>query len=103
MAAPVLVGLHHLKLPVSHLDASIDWYARVLGAEHQPQFDHVDHNGTRGHLLVFADPDGTFLRLLEMPEGGIANIRMQEGNPEPDGPWVAPPSMRHPSTQEAAR
>jgi catechol 2,3-dioxygenase-like lactoylglutathione lyase family enzyme len=167
MAAPVLVGLHHLKLPVSHLDASIDWYARVLGAEHQPQFDHVDDNGTRyavimtvaglpvplelrwapaaaeamdgydpisfaaggtdeleawaahldavgvdrspitagaaGHLLVFADPDGTFLRLLEMPEGAIANIRMQEGNPEPDGPWVAPPSMRHPSTHEAAR
>jgi catechol 2,3-dioxygenase-like lactoylglutathione lyase family enzyme len=167
MAAPILVGLHHLKLPVSDLDASLDWYARVLGAEHQPQFDHVDDDGTRyaaimtvpglpvplelrwapaaaeamdgydpisfaaggtdeleawvahldaegidhspitagaaGHLLVLADLDGTFLRLLEMPEGGVANITMREGNPEPEGPWVALPSMRHPGNREAAR
>src|SRR3981081_3257513 len=47
MAAPILVGLHHLKLPVSDLDASLDWDARVLGAEHQPQFDRVDDDGTR--------------------------------------------------------
>ena len=29
MSAPALLGLHHLKLPVSDLDASIDWYGWV--------------------------------------------------------------------------
>lgn len=161
MTPPVLQGLHHLKLPVNDLDASLAWYERVLGARRQADFDHFDSSGTRyaviltvpglgvplelrwapaaadamngydpislaagtpddlrtwadhldtegiehspitlggaGHLLVFADPDGTFLRLLELPAGGIANIKMASAIPEPDGPWIAPPAMRHPT------
>jgi 2-keto-4-pentenoate hydratase/2-oxohepta-3-ene-1,7-dioic acid hydratase in catechol pathway len=41
-----LVGVHHLKLPVSDLEASIAWYQRVLSAQHLSKFDHVDSSGT---------------------------------------------------------
>jgi catechol 2,3-dioxygenase-like lactoylglutathione lyase family enzyme len=160
MPAPATKGLHHVKLPVSGLDASLAWYTRVLGAQHQPQFDHFDERGQRyavimmvpgcdvplelrwaphaaqamdgydpvsfaagdatavqawaahldeegidhspvsqgaaGALLVFADPDGTFLRLLELPAGGVEDIKMPDGPAEPEGPWIAPPKMSHP-------
>jgi catechol 2,3-dioxygenase-like lactoylglutathione lyase family enzyme len=160
MAAPVLHGLHHFKLPVSDLDSALAWYARVLGAQHLAQFDHFDNTGVRyavnlaipgvsaplelrwapaaaaaihgydpisfaaggiaelhawathldaesvdhspvtlggaGHLLVFADPDGTYLRLLEVPEGGVLATTMAPGDPEPQVPWIAAGIMRHP-------
>src|SRR6201996_5682141 len=47
MPAPAAKGLHHVKLLVSDLDASLAWYARVLGAQHQAQFDHFDERGQR--------------------------------------------------------
>lgn len=165
MSTPTLAGLHHLKLPVADLDASLGWYERVLGASRLPQFDHVDRAGQRyavivavpgldiplelrwapgaagaaagydpvnlavasvvdlrdwvrhldaegvansgvvaggaGHLLVFADPDGLFLRIAEVPQGGVGNITMPAGDPEPDDPWLSPPSMRHPGPVQA--
>ncbi|MFS8100659.1 VOC family protein [Lentzea alba] len=33
MSAPLLDGIHHLKLPVSDLDKSLDWYTTNLGYE----------------------------------------------------------------------
>jgi catechol 2,3-dioxygenase-like lactoylglutathione lyase family enzyme len=160
MAAPPTKGLHHVKLPVTDLDAGLRWYGRVLGAVHLEQFDHLDDHGVRyaailavpgcdlplelrwaphaargmrgydpvsfaagsaddvaawaahldaegvehspvagggaGAILVFADPDGTYLRMLEVPEGGVADIAMKPGNPEPPAPWITPPSMQHP-------
>lgn len=38
--------VHHLKLPVSDLEASIAWYQRVLSAQRLSKFDHVDSSGT---------------------------------------------------------
>jgi catechol 2,3-dioxygenase-like lactoylglutathione lyase family enzyme len=160
MSAPPLVGLHHLKLPVSDLDTSIDWYRRVFDAEYQSQFDHIGSAGVRyavilsvpglpvplelrwaptaahamrgydpimlaaesadaltawarhldnegvhhspvitggaGHLMVLADPDGTYIRIGEVPAGGVDDVKMPEGDPEPDDPWLKPPSMQHP-------
>ncbi|HEY4454518.1 MAG TPA: VOC family protein [Pseudonocardiaceae bacterium] len=160
MVAPVLRGLHHLKLPVSDLDASLAWYQRVLGALHQRQFDHIDSDGVRyavilavpgvdtplelrwapemaartvgydpisfavddpaaldawaahldelgvehspvalgaaGRLLAFADPDGTHLRVLELPKGGVQHIVMGNADPEPTNEWLFPAAMRHP-------
>ena len=160
MSIPAIAGLHHLKLPVSDLDASLAWYQRVLGAAHLPQFDHFDDAGRRyavivgvpgldvplelrwapvaasairgydpinfaaasvedldawvthldtehvahsgivsggvGRLLVFADPDGAYVRISEVPAGGVENIVMPKGNPEPDDPWLAPHAMQHP-------
>jgi len=37
--------VHHLKLPVSDLEASIAWYQRVLSAQHLSKF-LVDSSGT---------------------------------------------------------
>ena len=160
MSAPPLLGLHHFKLPVSDLDASIDWYRRVFDAEYLPQFDHVDSDGVRyavildvpglpapvelrwapqaaaaidgydpidlavdsvdalqawiahlddlgvdhspiitggaGHLMVLADPDRIFIRIAEVPAGGVNDIQMPDGDPESDDPWLKPPSMQHP-------
>jgi catechol 2,3-dioxygenase-like lactoylglutathione lyase family enzyme len=160
MSAPALLGLHHLKLPVSDLDASIDWYGKVFDAEYSPQFDHVDSFGVRyaviitvpglpvpvelrwapeaasaiggydpidlavdcaaalqewtrhldtlgvdhspvisggaGHLMVLSDPDGIYIRIAEVPTGGVADMTMPDGDPEPDDLWLKPPSMQHP-------
>jgi catechol 2,3-dioxygenase-like lactoylglutathione lyase family enzyme len=160
MNTPAVAGLHHLKLPVSDLDTSLDWYRQVFGARHLPRFDHIDDNGARyavivaipglsaplelrwapgaadamrgidpimlavessealeawahhldslgvqhssvikggaGHLLVVADPDGIYIRIGEVPAGGVENIVMPQGNPEPDDPWLNPPPMQHP-------
>jgi catechol 2,3-dioxygenase-like lactoylglutathione lyase family enzyme len=52
MTAPALVGLHHVKLPVSDLDTSVAWYARVLGAQPQPQLDHLDDSGARYAVIM---------------------------------------------------
>jgi catechol 2,3-dioxygenase-like lactoylglutathione lyase family enzyme len=157
---PALSGLHHLKLPASNLDVSLDWYRRVFGAQHLTQFDHIDDDGVRyaviiaipglstplelrwapgaavamrgcdpimlavestealdawarhfdslgvahsgviqggaGHLLVVADSDGIYIRIGEVPAGGVENIQMPKGDPEPDDPWLNPPPMQHP-------
>jgi hypothetical protein len=84
-------GVADLEAWAAHLDES--------GIDHSPI-----SSGAAGHLLVFADPDGTFLRLLELPAGGIEATTVGSGDPEPDGPWIAPPVMAHPaSTDRGAR
>jgi hypothetical protein len=52
--------------------------------------------GGAGHLLVLADPDGTYIRIADVPSGGVENIKMPKGDPEPDDPWLKPPPMQHP-------
>jgi hypothetical protein len=42
------------------------------------------------------DLDGIHIRIAEVPGGGLADVRMPEGDPEPDDPWLKPPSMQHP-------
>src|ERR1700722_12599529 len=42
---PRISGLHHLKIAVSNLQDSLDWYAKVFGAIRRPQYDHVDRAG----------------------------------------------------------
>ncbi|MBI5341570.1 MAG: VOC family protein [Mycolicibacterium rufum] len=158
---PLLHGIHHLKLPVTDLPASIGWYQRVFGAVHVDRFDHYDGAGNRyavileipgldtalelrwapqaanairgydpvsfiagnhhdlagwlehldalgvehspvitalaGELVVFRDPDGTYLRVLTMPEAGFDSIQMSGAAEEPSGPWLVPDIMRWPS------
>jgi catechol 2,3-dioxygenase-like lactoylglutathione lyase family enzyme len=48
-------GLHHLKVPVSDLDASVAWYEKALRATVQGDLDH-------------RDPEGNlFARMLQIP------------------------------------
>ncbi|MFF1818200.1 antibiotic biosynthesis monooxygenase [Kribbella sp. NPDC058245] len=37
---PPYAGIHHLQIPVSDLDRSIDWYGKVLGARRRGNVDH---------------------------------------------------------------
>ena len=46
--------------------------------------------------MVLADPDGMYIRIAEVPAGGVENITMPKGDPEPDDLWLKPPSMQHP-------
>jgi catechol 2,3-dioxygenase-like lactoylglutathione lyase family enzyme len=39
-ARPEIQGVHHLKLPVSDLGRSLDFYERLLGARRLPEADH---------------------------------------------------------------
>ncbi len=80
-----LVGIHHVKFPVSDLarsiagfdpvsfavadhDAAQAWADRLdrLGVPHSPVMD-----ATIGWILVFHDPDGTEIHLYSMERHGI--------------------------------
>lgn len=50
--APPIAGLHHIKLVVSNLDHSLDWYSNVLGSQHVSQYDHFDEDGKRYAVLL---------------------------------------------------
>ncbi|GAA4874068.1 VOC family protein [Actinomycetospora straminea] len=59
-----VTGFHHVKLPVSDLARSRDWYERVLGLE---------------VVLEFADDDGVVRGVaLRLPDGGDAGIALRE-------------------------
>jgi hypothetical protein len=74
---------YDLRAWVAHLD--------TLGIEHSPIISAL-----AGQLLIFRDPDQTYLHLLTLPEGGIQAIKMNHDAAEPEGPWIAPDIMRHP-------
>ncbi|MCW2831670.1 MAG: hypothetical protein JWP31_2362 [Aeromicrobium sp.] len=51
---PQLAGVHHLKLPVSDLDRSREWYSSRLGYRVVQEF----HEGTVAMGLVMEHPNG---------------------------------------------
>lgn len=46
-------GLHHVKFPVTDLDASLKWYEKVLKAKREPRFDYLDSDGNRFAVITF--------------------------------------------------
>jgi catechol 2,3-dioxygenase-like lactoylglutathione lyase family enzyme len=52
--APVLAGVHHLKLPVTDLARSCEWYRTRLG--YQVQLEFVEQGRLMGYVL--AHPNG---------------------------------------------
>ncbi|MFJ4653406.1 antibiotic biosynthesis monooxygenase [Nocardia sp. NPDC088792] len=46
LANPAHGGIHHIKLPVTDLERSTDWYRAVLGARRLPELDHRRGDGT---------------------------------------------------------
>jgi catechol 2,3-dioxygenase-like lactoylglutathione lyase family enzyme len=93
-AAQHMAGYDPVNLAAASVADLHDWVAHL-------EAERVDNSGVltggAGHLLVLSDPDGTFLRISEVPAGGVAGIVMPKGNPEPDDPWLSPPQMTHPS------
>ena len=64
VSAPVLAGIHHIKIPVSEIDASLDWYTYVLSASHQPELDRFTASGVR--YAVELKVPGTAQGVLEL-------------------------------------
>lgn len=56
MATARFTGIHHLKVPVSDLNHSLDWYERVLGARRNPEHDHRTPLGVP-YAYILAIPD----------------------------------------------
>lgn len=46
MAAPNFTGVHHLKIPVTDVEASASWFERAFGARRVKRFDHREKDGT---------------------------------------------------------
>lgn len=66
--APVHTGIHHIKLPVTDLERSTQWYSDVLGARRLTELDHrrpdgtlfaviLDVPGIEGKVELRLDPD----------------------------------------------
>ncbi|MFE4664665.1 VOC family protein [Streptomyces sp. NPDC056716] len=71
-AFPTLSGIHHLKLPVRDLTASIAWFARAFGAQYLEQFDHHDASGARFAVIVMLPGVGVPVELRLAPAAAEA-------------------------------
>lgn len=65
---PLLVGVHHVRLPVSNVLESRDWYTAVFGFE--PILDFEEEERVLG--IVLEHPCGITLSLHLDPERSIA-------------------------------
>jgi hypothetical protein len=92
-AAAATVGYDPVHFVAGGADDLQPWVAHLdtLGVEHSPVIAAL-----AGQLLIFRDPDQTYLHLLTAPEGGVLAIEMNRDAAEPEGPWIMPDLMRHP-------
>ena len=68
-APPPLQGIHHLKLPVSDLDASLTFYERAFGGRRIPEADHRRASDGSLYAYILTVPGlGTALELRLDPE-----------------------------------
>ena len=72
MTAPELVGLHHVTLPVSDLEASAAWYRKVLRGERVTRLDHHDAAGNPVALVLRLPGLSVPLKLQLLPEAAAA-------------------------------
>ena len=73
-ARPALLGVHHLKLPVSDLARSLQFYERVFGATRIPEADHRRHSdGTLYAHILIVPGLGTLLELRLHPSRALAH------------------------------
>ncbi len=65
--SPSFIGVHHLKFPVSDLEASADWVRRAFGAERITRCDHHDENGRLCAVMLHFPGLGAPLELRLAP------------------------------------
>lgn len=63
--APNVTGIHHFKVPVSNINASLAWYTQVMGAQRIPELDHINSSGVR------------YAVELQMPSLGKTNMELR--------------------------
>lgn len=88
--SPVLTGLHHVRLPVSDVLASRDWYVEVLGFE--TRLDEEEETGVVGAVL--AHDSGLVLGLHLDKEraaslAGFVPLALTVASAASLGSWVA--------------
>ena len=74
MTAPRLHGLHHVKLPVTDLDTSLNWYQRVFDAQYLSQFDDYDGGGYRYAVILWLPGVDIPIALRWAPRAAAATI-----------------------------
>lgn len=67
-AMPRLQGIHHLKIPVSDLGISLDFYERAFGARRIPEADHRRGDGSLFAYILVVPGLGTKLELRLHPQ-----------------------------------
>jgi catechol 2,3-dioxygenase-like lactoylglutathione lyase family enzyme len=72
MNQPRVVGIHHLKFPVSDLERSLAFYESAFGARRKPELDHRDASGGLFALILEIPQLGTFLELRKDPRAAAA-------------------------------
>ena len=95
-AAPQLAGIHHLKLPVTDLARSREWYRTRLGYRVQAEF--VEHGQLMGYGLTHPDGGPPFaLRLDPERARAAAGFTAQPARPRrPRDPLLHPPAPHRP-------
>jgi glyoxylase I family protein len=68
------IGYTNISFRVDDLDAT---YARVLDLGHRAQQEPVDIGGVR--MFFVADPDGTPIEIIELPNGLTSTVEMWRG------------------------
>jgi catechol 2,3-dioxygenase-like lactoylglutathione lyase family enzyme len=63
MNQPSIVGVHHLKFPVSDLEHSVAFYESAFGAHRKAELDHRDASGELFGVILEIPQLGTFLEL----------------------------------------
>jgi catechol 2,3-dioxygenase-like lactoylglutathione lyase family enzyme len=64
---PDLAGIHHVKIPVTDLSRSLDWYGRVFGFEARWEFPDAD-GAVRGAAGQMPGLGATLVAFRENPE-----------------------------------
>jgi catechol 2,3-dioxygenase-like lactoylglutathione lyase family enzyme len=87
---PWLLGIHHVRLPVSDVTASRDWYREVFGL--RVVLDEEEENEVVGSVLAMGD--GTTLGLHHDPHraealAGFCLLAVAVGGPEILRAWDA--------------
>jgi catechol 2,3-dioxygenase-like lactoylglutathione lyase family enzyme len=91
---PAIRGFHHVTFVVSDLNASLAWFARVLGATHIERLDHRDQTGERyACVMRFAGLDAavqlkTATTSVPVPVG-LDPITFGVGNASELEEWVS--------------
>ncbi|MFJ3840631.1 antibiotic biosynthesis monooxygenase [Streptomyces sp. NPDC090054] len=71
-ASPAPSGIHHIKLPVTDLERSAQWYGAVLGARRLTKLDHRRPDGTLFTVVLDVPGLGTHLELRLDPATATA-------------------------------
>ena len=73
MSSPTQIGMHHVALTVSDLDASVAWYEAIFGVRHMAD---VPHDGGTAKILVHESANVAFaLHRHDANDGGLFSER----------------------------